>query len=181
VPRLGWKDDESRKVPFRSKVASVAAPLIKKGPPSLPSTQQRFLAPRLSPAPHLDAPAIAATFPDIAACILCESNYLLPRGFSASLNVRSAISLTVTDKETPAPSSAPYFEFFTRSLYWSFLVGENPGALFVRAPTAVPLAIHTLPLRFLPQDAEELFPYLRHAILNDKATPILSARYLNPS
>ena len=52
--------------------------------------------------------------------------------------------------------------------------------MLVLAPTAVQLAIHGLPLRFLPQDEEELFPYLRQAILNDKATPILSARYLNP-
>jgi len=45
----------------------------------------------------------------------------------------------------------------------------------------VELAIHGLPLRFLPQDEEELFPYIWQAIRNDKATPILSARYLNPS
>jgi len=55
------------------------------------------------------------------------------------------------------------------------------GTQFIIAPTAVQLVIHALLLRFLPQDEEELFPYLRQAILNDKATPILSARYLNPS
>jgi len=60
-------------------------------------------------------------------------------------------------------------------------VGENPWCTLVLAPTAVQLAVHGLPLRFLPQDEEELFPYLRQAILNHKATPILSARYLNPS
>ena len=125
------KTTKAAKCPSAQQVARAAAPLIKKGPPSLPSVQQRFLAPRLAPAPHLDAPAIAATFPDIAARILCKSHYLLPCGFSASVNVRSAISLTVTDKETPAPSYAPYFESFTRSLNWSFPVGENPGALFV--------------------------------------------------
>ena len=43
------------------------------------------------------------------------------------------------------------------------------------------LSIHSLPLRFLLQDEEELFPYLRQAILNDKGTLILLARYLNPS
>jgi len=60
-------------------------------------------------------------------------------------------------------------------------VGENPWSPFILAPTAVQLAINALTLRFLPQDEEELFSYLRHAILKDKAIPILSARYLNPS
>jgi len=60
-------------------------------------------------------------------------------------------------------------------------VGDNPWCTLVLAPTAVQLAIHSLPLCFLPQDEEELLPYIRQAILNDKATPILSARYLNPS
>jgi len=60
-------------------------------------------------------------------------------------------------------------------------VGENRRAQFILAPTTVQLAIHTLPLRFLSQDEEQLFPYLRQAILNNKVTPILSARYLNPS
>ena len=60
-------------------------------------------------------------------------------------------------------------------------MGENPWAQFILAPTAVQLAIHAVPLRFLPQDEEELFPYLRQAIFNDKATLILSAQYLNPS
>lgn len=49
-------------------------------------------------------------------------------------------------------------------------MGENPWAQFRLGPTAVQLAIQALPLRFVPQDEEELFPYLRQAILNDKAT-----------
>jgi len=60
-------------------------------------------------------------------------------------------------------------------------MGENPWAQFILALTAVQLARDALPLWFLPQDEVELFPYLRQAILNDKATPIVSARYLNPS
>jgi len=87
----------------------------------------------------------------------------------------------VTARATPAASYALYFESLTRSLNKSFPVGENAGAQFILALTAVQLAIHALPLRFLPQDEEELFPYLRQAILNDKATLILSARYLNRS
>jgi len=88
--------------------------------------------------------------------------------------------MTVTDKATPAASYAPYFDSLTRALNQSFPVGENPWCTLVLAPTAVQLAIHGLPLRFLPQDEEELLAYIRQAILNDKATPILSARYLNP-
>jgi len=108
-------------------------------------------------------------------------NCLLPLGFTATVNPRGSVSLTVTDKATPAASYAPYFDSLTRALNQSFPVGENPWCTFVLAPTAVQLAIHGLPLRFLPQDEEELFPYIRQAILNDKATQIHSARYLNPS
>jgi len=157
------------------------APPVKKGPPSLPGAQRRFFAPRQSPSPHPDALAIAATFPDIAARVLRESNCLLPLGFSATVNPRGSVSLTVTDKATPAASYAPYFDSLTRALNQSFPVGNNPWCTLVLAPTAVQLAIHGLPLRFLPQDEEELFPYIQQAILNDKATQILSARYLNPS
>ena len=156
------------------------APPNKKGPPSLPGAQRRFFAPRQSPAPHSEALTIAETFPDIAARVVHESNCLLPLGFSSTVNPQGAISLTVTDKATPAASYAPYFDTLTRALNQSFPVGENPWCSLVLAPTAMPLAIHSLRLRFLPQDEEELFPYIRQAILNDKATPVLSARYLNP-
>jgi len=169
------------KPPSPQLVASAAAPQVQKGPPSLPGAQRRFFAPRQSPSPHPYALTIAATFPDIAARVLRESNCLLPLGFSATVNPRGAISLTVTDKATPAASYAPYFDSLTRALSQSFPVGENPWCTRVLARTAIQLAIHGLPLRFLPQDEEELFPYLRQAILNNKATPILSARYLNPS
>ena len=169
------------KPPSPQLVARMTAPPIKKGPPSLPGAQRRFFAPRQSPAPHPDAPTIAATFPDIAARVLRKSNCLIPLGFSTIVNPRGSVSLTVTDKATPAASYAPYFDSLTRALNQSFPVGENPWCTLVLAPTAVQLAIHGFPLRFLPQDEEELFPYIRHAILNDKATPVLSARYLNPS
>jgi len=157
------------------------APLVKKGPPSLRGAQRRFFAPRQSPSPHPDAITNAATFPDIAARVFRVSNCLLPWGFSATVNPPGSVSLTVTDKATSAASYAPYFDSLTRALNQSFPVGENPWGTLVLAPTAVQLAIHGLPLCFLPQDEEELFPYIRQAILNDKATQILSARYLNPS
>jgi len=167
------------KPPSPQHVGSTASPPFKKGPPSLPGAQQRFFAPRQSPSPHPDALTVAATFPDIAARVLRESNCLLPLGFSATVNPRGSISLTVTDKATPAPSYAPYFISLTRALNQSFWVGDNPWCTLVLAPTAVRLAIHGLLQHFLPEDEEELFPYIRQAILNNKATPILSARYLN--
>ena len=105
---------------------SAMVPPVKKGPPSLPGAQRHFFAPRQSPAPHPDALTIAATFPDIAARVLRESNCLLPLGFSATVNPRGSVSLTVTDKGTPAASYAPYFDSLTRALNQSFPVGENP-------------------------------------------------------
>jgi len=104
-----------------------------------------------------------------------------PFGFSATVNPRGSVSLTVSDKGTPAASYAPSCNSLTRALNQSFPVGENPWCTLVLAPTAVHLAIHGLPLRFLPQEEEELFPYIRQAIPNDKATQVLSTRYLNPS
>ena len=169
------------KPPSTQLVASAVAPPVNNGPPSLPGAQRRFFAPRQSPSPHPDALTIAAIFPDIAARVLRESNCLLPFGFSATVNPRGSVSLTVMDKATHAASYAPFFDSLTRALNQSFPAGENPWCTLVLALTAVELAIYGLPLCFLPQDEEELFPYLRQAILNDKATQILSARYLNPS
>jgi len=177
----GKGKNKAGKPPSSQQVASAAAPPVKKGPPSLPGAQRRFFAPRQSPSPHPDAQTIAATVPDIAARVLRDFNSLLLLGFSATVNPRDAISLTVTDRATPTASYAPYFDSVTRALNQSFPVDNNPWCTLVLAPTAVQLAIHGLPLRFLPQDEKELWPYPRQAILNDKATPILSARYLNPS
>jgi len=177
----GKGKSKAGKPPSPQLVASAVGPAVKKGPPSLPGAQRRFIAPRQSPLPHPDALTIAATFPDIATRVLRESNCLLPLGFSATVNPRSSISLNVTDRATPAASYTPYFASLTKALNQSFPVGNNPWCTLVLAPTALQLAIHGLPLPFLPQDEEELFPYIRQAILNDKATQILSARYLNPS
>ena len=48
-----------------------------------------------------------------------------------------AISLTITEKATPATSYAPYFNCLTRALNQSFTIGENPCGPFIIAPTAV--------------------------------------------
>jgi len=118
----GGKDKKKPgKPPSPQQVASGVAPPNKNGPPSLPGAQRPFFAPHQSPAPHPDAPSIAATFPDRAARVLRESNCLLPLGFSATVNPRGAISLSVTYKATPAASYARYFDSLTRALNQSLL------------------------------------------------------------
>ena len=169
----GKGQSKAGKPPSPQLVASVVAPPVKKGPPSLPGAQRRFFAPRQSPSPHPDGFTIAATFPDIAARLLRESNSLFPMGFSATVNPRGSVSLPVTDKATPAALYAPYLASLTMALNQSFPVGNNLSCTLVLTPTAVQLAIHGLPLRFLPQDEQELFPYIRPAILNDKVTQVL--------
>jgi len=93
----GKGKNKAGKPPSPQLVASTTAPPVKKGPPSLPGAQRRFFAPRQSPSPHPDALKIAATFPDIAARVPSESSCLLPLGFSATVNPRGSVSLTVTD------------------------------------------------------------------------------------
>jgi len=171
---LGNKTKKPLKPSSSEQVASAAAPPLRRAtiPPRCP---KKFLHSRQTRAPHQDAAAIAGAFPDMPARVLRESNCLLPLGFSASVNACRAMSLTVTDRAMSATSYGPYFDYLIRGLNQSFPVGENPWALFILTPTPVQLAMHTLPLRFLPQDEEELFQYLRQAILNDKATLMLSA------
>ena len=132
--RLGRQDKESLQAPFTPSRCELGCPPISKGPPALPGAQGRFFAPSLSPVPHADAPAIAATFPDITAGVLPESNCLLHLTFYGSVNIRGASSLTVTDKATPAASYAPYFDSLTRALNQSFPVGETPGLLLSLPP-----------------------------------------------
>ena len=60
-------------------------------------------------------------------------------------------------------------------------MGESPWLLFRLAPNEAQLAIHSLPIAFLPEDPEELFPCLAESILNSKNIRILAARYLNPN
>jgi len=60
-------------------------------------------------------------------------------------------------------------------------VGESPWLPFRLAPNEAQLAIHSLPIAFLPEDPEELFPCLAESILNSRNIRILSARYLNPN
>jgi len=74
---------------------------LKRGRPPSQVPNDAFL-PLASPR---DTPTIAATFPNIAARVLRESNCLLLISFSATVNPGGAISLTVTDKATLLPGT----------------------------------------------------------------------------
>jgi len=150
-------------------------------PRSLPTAERRFYAPRSSPSEHPQVPLIAATFPDIAARVLRDANCVLPLAVTTKVNDRGSVTLLVTDPATPAAAFAPYFDALSNQLNKSFPVGESPWLPFRLAPNEAQLAIHSLPIAFLHEDPEELFPCLAESILNSKNIHILSARYLNPN
>jgi len=149
-------------------------------PKSLPTAERRFYAPRSSPSEHQQASLIAATFPDIAARVLRDANCVLPLAVTTKVNDRGSVTLLVTDPATPAAAFAPYFDALSAQLNKSFPVGESPWLPFRLAPNEAQLAIHSLPIAFLPEDPNELFPCLAESILNSKDIRILAARYLNP-
>ena len=149
-------------------------------PKSLPTAESRFYAPRSSPTEHHQASLIAATFPDIAARVLRDANCALPLAVTTKVNDRGSVTLLVTDPTTPAAAFAPYFDALSAQLNKSFPVGESPWLPFRLAPNESQLAIHSLPIAFLPEDPNELFPCLAESILNSKDIRILAARYLNP-
>ena len=149
-------------------------------PKSLPTAVTRFYAPRSSPSEHQQASLIAATFPDIAARVLRDANCILPLAGTTKVNDRGSVTLLVTDPATPAPAFAPYFDALSSQLNKSFQVGDSPWLPFRLAPNEAQLAIHSLPIAFLPEDPNDLFPCLAESILNSKDIRILAARYLNP-
>ena len=136
---------------------------------SLPFASRRFFAIRETPLPHPLAARITRTFPDIVATTLTESNSLLPKGFRVKVNDRGAVSLTGTDPLTPAESYTPYFDDITRRLNQSYPTGSSPWLSFSLAPTTLQLAIHAVPIDVLPDDDDQLFPFLKSSILHAKA------------
>jgi len=177
-PSKGKKDKSSLTA---AKVASASNPVpVTQAPRSLPTAERRFYAPRSSPSEHPQAPLIAATFPDIAARVLRDANCILPLAVTTKVNDRGSVTLLVTDPTTPAAAFAPYFDALSSQLNKSFPVGDSPWLPFRLAPNEAQLAIHSLPLAFLPEDPEELFPCLAESVLNSKNVRILAARYLNP-
>ena len=165
----------------RATATEVAHPARESSKPatSLPFASRRFFAIRETPLPHPLAARITKTFPNIVATTLTESNCLLPKGFRVKVNDRGAVSLTRTDPLTPAESYAPYFDAITRRLNQSYPTGSSPWLSFSLAPTAIQLAIHSVPIDVLPDNNDQLFPFLKSSILNAKAGKICAARYLN--
>jgi len=139
-----------------------------------------FYAPRSSPSEHQQGSLIAATFPDIAARVLRDANCIIPLAVTTKVNDRGSVTLLVTDPTTPAAAFAPYFDALSAQLNKSFPVGESPWLPFRLAANEAQLAIHSLPIGFLPEDPDELFPCLAESILNSKNIRIIAARYLNP-
>jgi len=164
-----------------AQVASASNSVPASQPPkSLPTAERRFYAPRSSPSEHQQASLIAASFPDIAARVLRDANCILPLAVTTKVNDRGSVTLLVSDPTTPAAALAPYFDALSAQLNKSFPVGESPWLPFRLAPNEAQLAIHSLPIAFLPEDPEELLPCLAESILNSKNIRILAARYLNP-
>jgi len=171
--------------PASTSATKVAEAAKKASPPKAPtplaSAATRFFAPRSSPELHPDAADIKAHFPDLAAAVLREANCSLPRSLKAVTNDRGSVTLIVVDTSVPAASYAPYFEALTTKLNQSFPVGESPWLPFRLAPTSVQLAIHSLPINYMPRQDEDLFNYLSDSILNSKDVTISAARFLNPN
>ena len=147
--------------------------------PSLTFASRRFFAIREMPLPHPLAARIARTFLDIVATTLTESNCLLPTGFRVKVNDRGAVSLTGTNPTTPAESYAPYFDVINRRLNQSYPTGSSPWLPFSLTPTAIQLAIHYVPIEVLPDDDDQLLPFLKRSILSAKAVEISAARSLS--
>jgi len=185
-----------------AKAASAGAPLSKKNkssltaaqvasasnsvsatqpPKSLPTAERRFHAPHSSPSEHQQASLIAATFPGIAARVLRDANCVVPIAVTTKVKDRGSVTLLVAHPATPAAAFAPYLNPLSVQLNKSFPLGESPWLPFRLAPNEAQLAIHSLPIAFLREDPNKLFPCLVESILNSKDSRILAARYLNPN
>ena len=138
---------------------------------SLPYVSRRSLGICSSPSPHPQAQLITKAITDIVATTLTESNWLLPKAFVAKVNDGDAVSLTRTDPQTLARSNALYFDTITRRLNPSYSTGSSPWLAFNLAPTAIQLAVHSVPTDILPANADQLYSSLKRAIQNAKRDP----------
>jgi len=105
--------------------ASNSSPVFQ-APKSLPTAERRFYAPRSSRSEHPQASLIPATFPDIAARVLSDTNCILPLAVMTKVNDRGSVTLVVTDPTTPGAAFASYFDALSAQLNKSFPVGESP-------------------------------------------------------
>ena len=111
--------------------------------------------------------------------MLREANCSLPRSRKAIINDTGTVTLIVVDTTVQAASYAQYFEAVPTKLNKAFPVTENPWLRFRLAPTSVQLAIHSLPINYMPYQDEGLFNYLSDCILTSKDITISAARFLN--
>ena len=154
---------------------------VTNAPRLLPTAERRFYGPGSSPSGHPNAPLIAPTFPGISARVLSDANGALPLTVSPKVNDRGSVTLLITDPATPAAAFPPYFDALSCQLNKVFPVGDSPWLPFRLTPNEAQLAMHSLPLAFLPEDPEVRFTCLAVSILNSKNIHILAARYLNPN
>lgn len=175
------KGNEKKSPPTAAQVTSVShsVPNVL-APKSLPTVESRFYPSRSSRSEHAQAFLIADTFSDIAARLLREANCILPLTVTTKVNERGSVTLLVTDTTTPGAAFAPYLEVLTTQLNRAFTVRDSPWLPFSLAPNEVPLAIHALPIAFLPTAPGELLPSLANSIHNSRNVHILGARFLNP-
>lgn len=117
--------------------------------------------------------------PDLAASLLREANCSLPRFLKPIVNNWDSVTLVVVDISVPVAFYSPYFDTLTTKLNQSFPVGSNPWLPFRLAPTSVQLAIHSLPVSYMPHQDKHLLSYLSESILNSKDGAISEARFLN--
>ena len=127
--------------------------------------------------PPPDAADIKAHLLDLAASVLCEANCSHSRSLKPIINDRGLATLIVTETSVPAASYAPYFEALTTKFNQAYPISINA----LLPPTSVQLAIHSLPVDYMPHQDEDLFSYLSNSILNSKDVAISGARFLNPN
>lgn len=165
-----------------TKVAAVvnSVPALQRRKP-LPTAERRFYPPRSPTTEHPEALLIAATFPEIAARLLRDANCTLPLAVTAKINDRGSVTLLVSDPTTPAAAFASYFEALTTQFNNSFPIGNSPLLPFRLALNEEQLAIHSLPIPFLLDQAGDLVSSHADIIFYSKNVQIVSARFLNPN
>jgi len=160
--------------------ASTKASLTLASPP-IASAARRLFAPHLSPVSHPDAPEMKAHLPDLAASVLQQATCSLPDFLTAIVNDRGSGTLLVVDTSVSAASYSSYFAALTSKLNLSFPIGTNPWLPFSLPPTSVQLALHSLPVNYIPHQDEHIFSYLSDSILNSKDLTISVARFHKPN
>ena len=148
-------------------------------PSTLPAAARWFYAACQTPLSHPERETITATFPDIAVEVLSSSNCAVPLFFTPKVNSNGTVTLLGVSPSTPASDYSPFFSALAARLNKSFPIGTSPWLPFRPAPNEEQFGIHGLLLRYIPEDNEGLFVYIKGVILNAKGIEITSACFLN--